>query len=214
MIPEINGVERNKYWHELLDGSREVFQTFIHSLNHILQHLVGCRTPFLSFVSSEESFDAADAETQQDDHETLQLEWIQTRWDRLVLAVQCNDLSLEQTNYPGNDFFLIKHCLQTAKNTSVFNSSPLFPADMLGSILCTFLIPQHLPLWPFKGLFKVKVGEGTPAASYYRMRQLTNVAVFTRELLLISQTMQDLMGRGLKRGHSSFLLFLQDTGRE
>lgn len=57
------------------------------------------------------------------------------------------------------------------------------------------------------------VGEGTPAAPYYRMRRLINVAVFTREHLLISQTMLGLMGRGLKRGRSHFLLSLQDTAQ-
>lgn len=71
--------------------------------------------------------------------------------------------------------------------------------------------PQHLSLWPLKGLSKWRWRRGEPAASYYRTRQLTNVAAFTHELLLISQTMLGLMGRGLRRGHGRFLLFLQDT---
>lgn len=78
----------------------------------------------------------------------------------------------------------------------------------------SFLFLWVSPTVTFGGLFTAEVGESSPAASHYRMRQLTNVTAFTRELRLISQTMRGLMGRGLTRGNRRFLLFLRDTSRE
>lgn len=102
------------------------------------------------------------------------------------LDIQWVGISLQQTDYHGDDSILnLVFSMLRNKHKFFFFSFP--------SISCC-------------DLFK-----GTSAAPYYRVRQLTNAAAFTCELLLISQTMCGLMGRGLKRGHSRFLLFLQDT---
>ncbi len=137
----------------------------------------------------------------------------------LGLAVQCSDVCLEQTDSPANDVSLLIpfDCWQTLSVFIIWRMQAALFYLCSFCRLFVFFLHIYFPASPtvtFAGLFKVQVGEDTPAAPYYRMRQLTNVAVFTRELLLISQTMQGLMGRGLKRGHRRFLLFLQDTGRE
>lgn len=109
------------------------------------------------------------------------------------LDIQWVGISLQQTDYHGDDSILnlVFSMLRNKHNHLFLFANSFFFS--FPSISCC-------------DLFK-----GTSAAPYYRVRQLTNAAAFTCELLLISQTMCGLMGRGLKRGHSRFLLFLQDT---
>lgn len=113
-----------------------------------------------------------------------------------LLDIQWADISLQQTDYRGDDSILFFVFFPLLRNKHLF----LFTIQDAEFFFFFISSISHCDLC-----------KGASAASYYRVRRLIDVAAFTCELLLISQTMRGLMGRGLKRGHSRFLLFLQDT---